>query len=77
MSEVDLRQNLPIGWPEMADDGRLAREYRDRVDKLVAHITSRPPPFMLLADSLTADYVSLSSGLLERAIASNRLTLAS
>jgi len=77
MTEVDLRQNLPIGWPQMTDDGRLAREYRARVDRLVAHITSHPPPFPLLADSLTADYQSLSSGLLKRAIDSNRLTLAS
>jgi ribosomal protein L16 Arg81 hydroxylase len=77
MSDVALRQNLPIGWPELADDGGLAREYRARVEKLVAHITGHPPPFPLLADSLTADYHSLSSGLLSRAIESNRLTLAS
>ena len=77
MSEVELRQNLPMGWPDMADDGRLAREYRARVERLIAYIAGNPAPFDVLADSLTPDYSSLSSGLLRRAIDSNGLTLAS
>jgi hypothetical protein len=77
IDDVALRQNLPMGWPEMAADGRLAAEYQTRIEKLVAHIASAPPPFGVMADSLTADYNSLSSGLLKRAIDSNRLTLAS
>jgi len=77
INEVELRQNLPLGWPDMADDDRLAREYRARVERLIAQITSTPPPFGILADSLTADYNSLSSGLLRRAIDSHRLTVAS
>jgi ribosomal protein L16 Arg81 hydroxylase len=77
IAEVELRRNLPIGWPERAGDERLADDYRARVAKLVAHLTAAPPPFGVLADSLTADYNSLSSGLLKRAIDSNRLTLLS
>lgn len=77
INEVELRQNLPLGWPDMADDGRLEREYRARVERLIAQIANTPPPFGVLADSLTGDYNSLSSGLLRRAIDSRRLTVAS
>jgi len=77
IDDVALRQNLPIGWPEMAADGRLTGEYRARIETLVAHIASAPPPFGVLAETLTADYNSLSTGLLRRAVDSNRLTLAS
>jgi len=77
MSDVRLRGHLPIGWPDRKDDERLAREYRLRVDALVAHLEASPPPLEVLAESLTADYNSLASGRLRRAIDSNRLTLAS
>jgi ribosomal protein L16 Arg81 hydroxylase len=77
MNQIELRQNLPLGWPEMADDGPLADQYRARVERLIAYVASNPPPFAVLADSLTADYNSLASGRLKRAIDSNRLTLAS
>jgi ribosomal protein L16 Arg81 hydroxylase len=77
MSEVDLRRNLPMGWPEMTGDRRLAEEYRARAEKLIAFLASAAPPFDAIADHLTPDYNSLSSGLLRRAIDSNHLTLAS
>ena len=77
MNEVELRQNLPIGWPEMAGDRQLASEYQARLQRLIEWIARNPPPFDVLADSLVADYNSLTSGLLRRAIDSNMLTLSS
>jgi len=77
MDDVKLRENLPMGWPGMADDPQLAREYQSRVASLITHITSAPPPFGVLSDNLTEDYNSLSSGLLKRAIQANELTLSS
>jgi hypothetical protein len=66
-----------MGWPEMVDDERLAEEYRARVERLIGYLATNPPPFGVLADTLTADYNSLASGRLKRAIESGRLTLAS
>jgi len=77
MDDVKLRENLPMGWPGMADDPQLAREYQSRVASLITHMTSAPPPFGVLSDNLTEDYNSLSSGLLKRAIQANELTLSS
>jgi ribosomal protein L16 Arg81 hydroxylase len=77
MDDVKLRENLPMGWPAMGDDPQLAREYQTRVASLITHMTSAPPPLGVLADNLTEDYNSLSSGLLKRAIQANELTLSS
>jgi ribosomal protein L16 Arg81 hydroxylase len=77
MDDVELRGNLPMGWPGRADDPQLAHEYQARVASLITHMTSAPPPFGVLADNLTEDYNSLSSGLLQRAIHANELTLSS
>jgi hypothetical protein len=77
MNDVSLRENLPMGWPALVEDPRLAREYAARVERLVAHLNSAAPPFTVLGDSLSEEYGSLSAGLLKRAILANELTLAS
>jgi hypothetical protein len=77
MNDVSLRENLPMGWPALVDDPRLAAEYKARVDRLVTHLHSSAPPFTVLGDSLSEEYSSLSAGLLKRAILANQLTLAS
>jgi ribosomal protein L16 Arg81 hydroxylase len=77
MSDVTLRQNLPMGWPARFEDAQLAGEYKARVDRLVAHLSTATPPFSVLGESLSEGYGSLSIGLLQRAILASELTLAS